>query len=109
MPSEMSYLLFISSPCQNRRMAECSLPESQELCLETTSLPESQNRAIAECLEIKVASPVNQICRFASTKSAGLGSKNRVLYFRASPMKPGYYAQNYARLEVLCLNYARLK
>ena len=38
MPSEMSYLLFISSPCQNRRMAECSWPESQELCLEITVL-----------------------------------------------------------------------
>ena len=34
MTSEISYLLFISSPGQNRRMAECSLPESQELCLE---------------------------------------------------------------------------
>ena len=38
MPSEMSYLLFLSSPCQNRRMAECSLPESQELCVEITVL-----------------------------------------------------------------------
>ena len=38
MPSEMSYLLFLSYPCQNRRMAECSLPESQELCLEITVL-----------------------------------------------------------------------
>ena len=38
MPSEMSCLLFISSPCQIRRMAECSLPESQELCLEITVL-----------------------------------------------------------------------
>ena len=34
----MYYLLFISSPCQNRRMAECSSPESQELCLELTVL-----------------------------------------------------------------------
>ena len=38
MPSEMSYLLFVYSPCQNRRMAECSLRESQELCLEITVL-----------------------------------------------------------------------
>ena len=38
MPSEMSYLLFISSLCQNRRIAECSLPESQKLCLEITVL-----------------------------------------------------------------------
>ena len=45
-PSEMSYLLFISSPCQNRRMAECSLPQSQELCLEIrflTRITESHN------------------------------------------------------------------
>ena len=34
------------------------------------SLPESQNRTIAECLEIKIASAVTQICRFASTKSS---------------------------------------
>ena len=67
MPSEMSYLLFISSPCQNRRMAERSLPESQELCLEITVLARiAESR---ECLEIKIASPVNQICRFAATKS----------------------------------------
>ena len=33
--------------------------------------------------------------------SAGLCSRNRVLCFLASPMKPGYYAQNYARMEVL--------
>ena len=39
----MPYLLFISSPCQNRRMAECSTPESQELCLELTVL-ESRDR-----------------------------------------------------------------
>ena len=26
-----------------------------------------QNRSIAECLEIKIVSAVNQICRFAST------------------------------------------
>ena len=33
MPSKMSYLLFmfISSPCQNPRIAKCSLPESQKL------------------------------------------------------------------------------
>ena len=37
-PSEMSYLVFISFPCQNRRKAECSLPESQESCLEITVL-----------------------------------------------------------------------
>ena len=34
------------------------------------SLPESQNRAITECLEIKMASAVNQICRFGLTKSS---------------------------------------
>ena len=44
-----------------------------------------------------------------SVGSAGLCSKNRVLCFRASPTTPGYYAQNYAQLEVLCSNYARLK
>ena len=35
--------------------------------------------------------------------------ENRVLCFRASPVKLRYYAQNYARLEVLCSNYAGLK
>ena len=44
-----------------------------------------------------------------SLGSAGLCSKNRVLCFRASPVKLGYYAQNYARLGVLCSNYAGLK
>ena len=65
MPSKMSYLLFIfiSSPCQNRRIAKCYLPESQKLCLEITVLA----RLIADCLEIKIVSAVNQICRFAST------------------------------------------
>ena len=38
MPSEMSYLLFIYFSCKNRRMAECSLSESQELYLEITVL-----------------------------------------------------------------------
>ena len=49
MPSEMSYLLFISSPNQNRRISECSLPESQELCLEITVLvriAESRDRTL---------------------------------------------------------------
>ena len=72
-PSEMSYLLFISPPFQNRRMAECSLPVSQELCLEITVLAriaESRNRKQNAVLEIKIASAVNQICRFASTKSS---------------------------------------
>ena len=35
--------------------------------------------------------------------------ENRVLCFRASPVKLRYYAQNYARLEVLCSNYAEIK
>ena len=43
-PSEMSYLLFIYFPCQHRRMAEGSLPESQESCLEIAVLLR-QNRA----------------------------------------------------------------
>ena len=66
MPSKISYLLFmfISSPCQNRsRIAKCSLSKSQKLCLEIIVLA----RLIAECLEIKIVSAVNQICRFAST------------------------------------------
>ena len=51
MLSKMSYLLlmFTSSPCQNRRIAKCPLPESQKLRLEITVLA----RLIAECLEIK--------------------------------------------------------
>ena len=52
-PSKMSYLLFISSPSQHRRVAECSLPESQKLCLEITLL-----ERIAERLEIKIVSAV---------------------------------------------------
>ena len=55
--------MFISFPRQNRRIAKCSLPESQKLFLEITVLA----RLIAECLEIKIVSAVNQICRFAST------------------------------------------
>ena len=45
----MSYLLFlfISAPCQNRRIAKCSLPESQKLFLEIIVLA----RLIAKCLE----------------------------------------------------------
>ena len=66
MPSEMSYLLFmfISSASQNRRIliAKCFLPDSQKLFLEITVLAR-----IAECLEIKIVSAVNQICFFAST------------------------------------------
>ena len=34
--------------------------------------------------------------------------ENRVLCFQASPVKQGYYAQNYVRLEVKCWNYAGL-
>ena len=52
---------------------------------------------------------LTQRWRRRTSRSAGLCSKNRVLCFRASPMKPGYYAQNYARLEVLCSIYAGLK
>ena len=40
----MFYLLLISSPCQNRRMAEHSSPESQELCLEITALESHDHR-----------------------------------------------------------------
>ena len=40
MPSEMSYLLFIYP----HWMAECSLPESQELCLEITVLALAESR-----------------------------------------------------------------
>ena len=67
MPSKMPYLLFmfISSPQlpESQTIATCSLPESQKLCLEITVFA----RLIAECLEIKIVSAVNQICRFAST------------------------------------------
>ena len=56
MPSKMSYLLFISSPCQNRRIAEYSLPQSQKLCLEITVFAR-----ITECLEIKLVSTVTWI------------------------------------------------
>ena len=46
-PSKMSYLLFISSPCQNRRIAER---------LEITVLAR-----IVKCLEIKIISAVTSI------------------------------------------------
>ena len=52
MPSKMSYLLFISSPCQNRRMFLARIAE----CLEITVLAR-----IAECLEIKIVSAVTWI------------------------------------------------
>ena len=67
-PFEMSYLLFIYFPCQNRWMVECSLPESQELCLEITVLALVDRRI--SVWKIKIASAVNQICRFAATKSS---------------------------------------
>ena len=41
-PSEMSYPMFISSRCQNRKIVECSLLESQN-AWELQSMPESQN------------------------------------------------------------------
>ena len=55
-----------------------------------------------------------RLCRQVQLKGANIGSvglcsKNRVLCFRASPVKPGYYAQNYAQLEVYRSNYAGLK
>ena len=80
---QMSYLLlmFISYPCQNRRIAKCSLPEPQKLFLEITVLA----RLIAECLEIKIVSAVNQICRFASTmKKATVIPRNKTLQCSAS-------------------------
>ena len=51
--------------CQNRRIEKCSLPELHKLCLEITAL--ARSRMIAECLEIRIVSAVNQICRIAST------------------------------------------
>ena len=80
MPSKMSYLLFmfISFPCQNRKIAKCFLPKSQKLCLEITVLA----RLIAECLEIKIVSAVNQICRFASTMKKKFTRKLNVAWHR---------------------------
>ena len=78
-PSEMSYLLFIYFPCQNRWMVECSLPESQELCLEITVLALVDRRI--SVWKIKIASAVNQICRFAATKS----SRNHTVGCRRHP------------------------
>ena len=49
MPSKMSYLLLISFLCQNRRIAECFLPESQKFIrLELTAL--TRIAAVAEWL-----------------------------------------------------------
>ena len=47
------------------RIAECSLPESHNA---SGNYSPCESRRIAECLEIKIVSAVNQICRFASTK-----------------------------------------
>ena len=48
------------------------MPESQNVaCQNRTMLGNDspcESRRIAECLEIKIVSAVNQICRFASTK-----------------------------------------
>ena len=48
-------------------------------------------------------------CFYPKLGSVGLRSKNRELCFLASSVKQGYYAQNYARPEVQCSNYAGLK
>ena len=72
MPSKMSYLLLISSPCQNRRIVGCSLAESQNVPCQNCSMlgnySPCESRRVVECLEIKIVSAVNQICHFASTK-----------------------------------------
>ena len=40
------------------------------------------------------------ILRLPGIGSVGLSLKNKILCFRVPPMEQGYYAQNYARLEV---------
>ena len=90
MPSKMSYLLFMfisSAPCQNRRIAKCSLPESQILFLEITVLA----RLIAEYLEIEIVSAVNQICRFAWTMKKKFDRKLTVTSHRHPTEKGNIY------------------
>ena len=62
-------------PCQNHRNHAWKLQ----------SLPESHNRAITECLEIKMASAVNLICRFGLTKS----SRNLTVAYHRHPTEQG--------------------
>ena len=50
--------------------------------------------------EVNLAARPKKCLDLCFLGSVGLCSKNRVLCFRASPMKLGYYAQNYAQLEV---------
>ena len=61
MPSKMFYLLFISSLCQNRRIAEClACRTGLILCLFQTNWGESEASAKRE-LEIKIVSAVTWI------------------------------------------------
>ena len=60
---------FLSLPESQNDMQNVSCQNHRNYAWKLQSLPELQNRAIAECLEMKIASAVNQICRFASTKS----------------------------------------
>ena len=61
MPSKMSYLLFISSPCQNRRMLE-EIARNHSPCQNRRSFEKKNNNFSCHVLFI-----VNQICYFAST------------------------------------------
>ena len=61
MPSKMSYFLFISSPCQNRRIAEClACRTGLILCVFQANWGESEASAKRE-LEIKIVSVVTWI------------------------------------------------
>ena len=61
MSSKMSYLLFISSPCQNRRMLE-EIARNHSPCQNRRSFEKKNNNFSCHVLFI-----VNQICYFAST------------------------------------------
>ena len=63
----MSYLLFISSPCQNRRITEYSLTEWQKIMLENYSLCQNRRTARRMFGNKKISVSANQICCFAST------------------------------------------
>ena len=67
------------------RIAEWQNVACQNHAWKLQSLPESQNRAITECLEIKMASAVNQICRFGLTKS----SRNLTVACHRHPTEQG--------------------
>ena len=112
-PSKMSYLLFISSLCQNcriflARIAEFSLPESQNFPCQNRTILENnspiETRRIAKCSEIKIVSAVNQICHFGWTKKKKSCRKLTVVCHR----HPTELPQDHLFLSATCKELAKL-